>query len=156
MNELQLLGELYKNPTPQTKEEIQVADDHRSINAKFNAAFPAQPDPSASFVGRMEQSLVRGSKQVEEIAGGAIFVVGKITVPSVTNYGENFAIEAGRGVMENSPRVGSLSETKNFGDIFEYGSEVLLESIPLFVVSMLLVLLIRKFRAIQMWKRKGI
>ncbi|MFA7344913.1 MAG: hypothetical protein WC003_11465 [Terrimicrobiaceae bacterium] len=118
-----------------------------SLQSRLNNAFPAVPETSDSLFGRRMQDLARGSKQVEEIAGGILFVAGKITVPSLADYGENFAIHAGRGVVKNSPLVGSLSKTENFGDIFEYGSEVLLESIPLFVVAMLLVLLIRKFRA---------
>jgi len=112
-----------------------------------NSINPAKPDTSEGVFGRRLQDIARGSNQVEELAGGAIFVIGKITVPGLASYGEDFAIQAGRGVILNSPRVGSLSETKNFGDILEYGSEVLLEAIPLFVVSMLLVLLIRKFCA---------
>ena len=113
--------------------------------ARENAMFPETPRTSDSFFGRRLQDFERGSKQIEALAGGTLYAGGKaVGSEDLQNYSEIFTLKAERGVVRFSPRVGSLANTENFGDICEYGAEVFLESIPLFMLSMIAVLLFRK------------
>lgn len=133
--------QLWNSSPPPTKDPT----DQRSLVRRLSEAMPVKPEPADSFAGRMGQSLNRGIDQVQEIAGGTLFAVGKVTgLNGLRDYGERFSINAGNQATINSPRVVSLSETQNFGDIVEYGSSVLLETIPLFMVSFLVVLFFRK------------
>jgi len=106
-------------------------------------------DVKAGWLGRRGEDIVRGSKQIEALAGGTLYAGGKpVGWEDLQNYSEAFTRTAEQGVEINSPRVGSLADTKNFGDICEYGAEVFLESIPLFMFSMIAVLLFRKARKV--------
>ena len=130
-----------------------LVDSERSVESRLNTAFPEVPQTSESFFVRRTQDVLRGFNQVEEIGGGALFVCGKVTGwTSLKDYGEKFSINAGRSAVRNSPRVGSLSKTENLGDICEYGAEVILESVPLLVASMVILLMLRKCRRSQIWK----
>ena len=98
------------------------------------------------WFGRRAQDITRGTCQIEEITGGGLYVLGKVTSGGLSDYGQTFARTAGRRVQIDAPRVGSLSNTRNFGDILEYGAEVFLEATPLFMASMIFVLVWRKLR----------
>ena len=132
------------NSSPHPKKD---PADQRSLVRRLSEANPVHPAPIDSVIGRMGQSLNRGVDQVQEIAGGTLFAVGKVTgLNGLRDYGERFSINAGNQATINSPRVVSLSDTQNFGDIVEYGCSVLMETIPLFLVSVLIVIFLRKLR----------
>lgn len=112
--------------------------------------FPLVSYTSDSFLGRRNQDLQRGFHQVETIAGGVFSASNKIIDSyEFGKYSNLFILRAERNAKVHTPRVGSLSATKNLGDIGEYGLETFFEGIPLFVVSLLIVIFAKQIKALS-------
>jgi len=104
----------------------------KSPAARLNNAFPAIPETSEGFIGRVGQSLNRGVQQGKEIAGGLTMMAGE-TVGSqgLKDLGEEMAIDAERQTIKNQSIVPSYSDISNVGDFFEYATSSIMEMLPM-------------------------